>query len=682
MCGFAGFWDTNYRNKSELIEIAISMSNAISHRGPDASGYWVDEQIGFGVGHRRLSIIDLSSEGNQPKTSKNNKYVLSFNGEIYNHIDIRKDLEKSDAKIHWTGHSDTETLLAGFEFWGIEKTLNKTVGMFSMSIWDMTEHILYLTIDRMGEKPLYYGWTNNIQGNKNKIVFVFGSELKALKTHPDFKNNICRQALSKYLRFMYVPAPHSIYEDIYKLEPGCLLKIEGKPPLTYPNECMSPPLKFKSLEIKRWWSLSELIEKASKNQIKDENEALKHVEHTLASSVKLQSIADVPVGAFLSGGIDSSIIVALMQMNDTKKINTFTLGFKENDYDETAYAKLVSKYIGTNHTEIFVSALDAQKVIHNLPQIYDEPFADSSQIPTYLISKTIRQNVTVALSGDGGDELFGGYNRYFIGPKILKNLDLIPNNLRHLLISLIDSISLKNLNKLEFIYNIASREPTSIPRLGEKIGKLSDNLKGVKNIEDFYINLVSEWREPENLIKNLKNQYLSSENLIIKDKISEELLNKDKYSSLFMMYQDSMTYLPNDILCKVDRASMNVSLETRTPFLDHRVVDLAWRLPLNMKIRNGKGKWILKELLEKYIPRELIDRPKTGFGIPIGQWLRGPLRPWAENLINEKRLEDEGYFYSFQIRKKWIDHLTFKRDNTASLWAILMFQCWLESNKK
>jgi asparagine synthase (glutamine-hydrolysing) len=672
MCGIAGYLTNNVVSYSE--EVVTRMALAISHRGPDDAGVWVDESAGIALGHRRLSILDLSVAGHQPMNSARDQFVLAFNGEIYNHLELRSELAENSAPFRdWVGRSDTETLLAGFEAWGVEATLKKTVGMFAIALWDRKEKTLTLARDRFGEKPLYYGWV----GSGSNAAFVFGSELKALRTYPGFANTISRAALALYMRFTYVPAPHSIYQNIFKLEPGCILSISGVMP-PEPSEPLSPPAIHGGLSLRRWWALADVVKIGAQTQIVDEVEAVHTLDQRLSDAVQLQSLSDVPLGAFLSGGVDSSVIVALMQKQSTRPVKTFTVGFEEAGFDESPHARAVAQHLGTDHTELFVTAAEAQSVIPLLPEIYDEPFADSSQIPTHLVCKAARHQVKVALSGDAGDELFGGYNRYFWGPRIWRRLAWLPYPARHLLGGLIRSVPIAGWDVLSRPVNALIPSNQGISRAGDKAHKLAVRLDSVRNLDDLYRSLVSEWQVPAQVVKGGGSGHFEA---IFAPK---SLLDDPKptqgaeHHQLRMMFKDSMTYLPDDILCKVDRAAMATSLETRVPFLDQRVAELAWQLPLHMKIRGNEGKWALRQVLYKYVPRELIDRPKAGFGVPVGEWLRGPLRDWAESLLAENRLQAEGYFYPAPIRSKWAEHLSGRSDHTSSLWTVLMFQAWLE----
>jgi asparagine synthase (glutamine-hydrolysing) len=684
------------------------MALAIQHRGPDDLGSWADASAGIALGFCRLSILDLSSAGHQPMHSASGRFVMTFNGEIYNHKDLRELLSATQLCTfteHWRGHSDSETLLACFEAWGLEETLKKTVGMFAIALWDTQTHTLHLTRDRFGEKPLYYGWATS--ASTSALAFVFGSELKALRAYPGFANPVSHEALALYMRFTYVPAPHSIYQNIFKLEPGCMLSIntnfstnsqtninsflpqagkllEATHLPTAPSAPLRPPAVQGDLRIHRWWSLASVVEAGAQNQISSEDEALEALEQRLKDAVRMQSLADVPLGAFLSGGVDSSCIVALMQAQASSAVKTFTVGFEDAGFDESPYAQAVAEHLGTEHNELYVSAKQAQAVIADLPTMYDEPFGDSSQIPTHLVSKAARQQVTVALSGDGGDELFGGYNRYFWGPRVWNRLAWLPYPARQALGAAIRAVPTAGWDALSRPFNALLPDSKSITRAGVNAHKLAARLRGVRDMDDLYKSLVSEWHDPAQLVKGGgsggdADVVLSEPASMLSDPWPAAGAEEHQ---LKMMYRDSMTYLPDDILCKVDRAAMATSLETRVPFLDHRVAELAWRLPLNMKIRNGQGKWALRQVLYKYVPKNLIERPKAGFAIPIGQWLRGPLKDWAEAMLDEKRLEDEGYFHPKPIREKWAQHLTGRYDHTASLWAVLMFQSWLESTSQ
>jgi asparagine synthase (glutamine-hydrolysing) len=664
MCGVAGFWGVKVsdRSVSNLNGTVGQMISALTSRGPDDAGCWADPASGIALGHRRLAVLDLSPAGHQPMHSHSGIFTISFNGEIYNHLAIRAELGNVGVRLEWRSHTDTETLLAAIEHWGVKDTLKRCVGMFALALWDSESHTLTLARDRFGEKPLYYG----LLDGADQSVFVFASELKAIRAYPSFKAPVSRAALSQYLRFTYIPAPLSIYEGVFKLQPGCMLTIKGRPPKVTLSDPIEVGQRYESLEIRRWWALEDSVDGGRSQKFVCEAVATAELESTLSKAVESQSVADVSLGAFLSGGVDSSTIVALMQSQSAQKVKTFTIGFDEAGFDESPHARAVADYLGTDHHEMRVSSKMAQDVIPSLPWMYDEPFADSSQIPTHLVCKAARRHVTVALSGDGGDELFGGYNRYFWGPRLWNRLAWLPFPLRRMLGTAVGSIPIE-------AWDLASRI-TGFSRLGDKAHKLGARLGSVKSMDELYWSLVSEWN-PALVVKGIGQ--VSPSPWESNDALPAGLNPVER-----MMCRDAVTYLPDDILCKVDRAAMACSLETRVPFLDHRVVELAWQLPLNMKIREDTGKWALRQVLYKHVPKELIQRPKAGFAIPIGKWLRGPLRDWAESLLEESRLRQESYFHPEPIRKAWAEHLTGRRDHTSKIWTILMFQAWQEAQAK
>jgi asparagine synthase (glutamine-hydrolysing) len=681
MCGIVGFFQLANAEGTALRATVGSMSDRLYHRGPDDSGVWVDAEAGIALGHRRLSIIDLSPAGHQPMHSRCGRYILVFNGEIYNHLELRKalsgriDLDPDKGKVLWRGHSDTETLLTGIACWGLEATLNRLVGMFAFALWDRQTRTLTLVRDRFGEKPLYYGWI----GKGDNRTFVFGSELKALRSHPAFDSPLNRTALSQFMRYMFVPAPNSIYENVYKLEPGCLLTTQDLLSCSPPTQALKPGERHETSSMIRWWSLENSIINSRQTPFTDEYEALSVLEQQLRESVRLQALADVPLGAFLSGGVDSSLIVALMQdqanHNGSAPVKTFTIGLEESAFDESSFAFAVSQHLGTDHTNLIVKATEAQSIITNLPEMYDEPFADSSQIPTHLVCMTARKEVTVALSGDAGDELFGGYNRYIWGPRIWNRLSQMPFSFRNMMGSVIRSLPIDALDTLGNSFNQILPGLLGISRLGYKANKLANKLSYIKTKADLYQSLVSEWENPSQVVKCNRNLIAGDRDLYF-----DNIRGLSDFEQF--MYYDTIHYLPNDILCKIDRASMAISLETRVPFLDHRVAEIAWRLPSHMKIRGNTGKWALRQILYKYVPKALIDRPKTGFSIPIGQWLVGPLRDWAEELLNERNMELDGFLHPKPIRKRWEEHLNRRSDHSSSLWAVLMFQSWVQAQKK
>jgi asparagine synthase (glutamine-hydrolysing) len=670
MCGLSGFVQRQPSTEGALQELALQMANAIAHRGPDDAGVWADASAGVALSHRRLSIVDLSPAGHQPMVSRGGRYVMVFNGEIYNHQDIRNGLQALGAAPAWRGHSDTETLLAAVEHWGIERTLQKTVGMFAIALWDRAEHTLVLARDRFGEKPLYYGWIGAGAGT----AFAFGSELKALRAHPDFANPVCRQALMQYFRFMYVPAPRSIYKDVYKLEPGCLLTLRTDVPTHAPGQPLRPGQTHAGVSVQRWWSLAGVVEQGAKQTLTDEREAVDGLEQRMREAVQLQSIADVPLGAFLSGGVDSSAVVALMQKQAGRPVKTFTIGFHEQGFDEAPHAAAVARHLGTEHTAFYVTAAQAQQVIPGLPKMYDEPFADSSQIPTHLVCRAARQHVTVALSGDAGDELFGGYNRYFWGPRIWSKLSWMPFPMRRALGQVLQAVPMSAWDTW------GAYKPGSggVARMGDKVHKLARRLRSVHDLDDLYRSLVSEWEDPASLVLSQGPDALEEPPSLLDDPLPALGMDSAQHR---MMYRDAMTYLSDDILCKVDRAAMATSLETRVPLLDHRVAEWAWQMPLSMKMRGHEGKWALRQVLYRHVPRELIERPKAGFGIPVGQWLRTDLRDWAEGLLDEATLSQQGYLNVRQVRERWQEHLGGASDHTHSLWAVLMWQAWLRDGE-
>jgi asparagine synthase (glutamine-hydrolysing) len=630
------------------------MTSRLRHRGPDGEGVWIGE--GVALGHRRLAILDLSPAGAQPMHSACGRYVLVFNGEIYNHLDLRHALGSSGGAPVWRGHSDTETLLAGFAHWGVETTLRRTAGMFALALWDRAARRLVLARDRMGEKPLYWGWAGS--------ALVFGSELKALRQHPGFPTEVCRLALAQYLQFSYVPAPRSIHPGVYKLEPGCLLEVDGAPPGAPPQSPLRPGERHGSLAIRRYWSLTEVVERGHQSPFARAPEAIAALESTLGAAVERQLLSDVPLGALLSGGIDSTLIVALMQQRSSLPVRTFTVGNESAILNEAPFAAAVARHLGTEHVEVCVTDREAREVIPSLPDLYDEPFADSSQIPTHLVCRIAREHVTVALSGDGGDELFGGYNRYFWGPRVWSRVRWMPRPVRNGLGHLIGSVSVERWDRFGSLLGRLS----PVARPGDKAHKLAARLQTVSTLDDLYRSLVAEWpgagmvrgvgREPDSVLDDPLPSCLAHE------PVSR------------MMVQDMRSYLPDDILCKVDRAAMGVSLETRVPFLDPSVVEVAARVPLHMKVRDGQGKWILRELLYRHVPRALIDRPKAGFAVPIGAWLRGPLRPWAEELLSTDALARDGLIDPVPVARAWMEHLSGRRDWTVRLWIVLMLQAW------
>lgn len=647
MCGISGLFDQG--GLSELHSRISRMNDAIYFRGPDDSGIWVDE-CGLALGHRRLAIVDLSSAGHQPMHSHDQRYVLIFNGEIYNHHLLRQQLTNEGNGPAWKGHSDTEVLLECISRWGIEKAIASVVGMFAFALWDRREQILTLARDRVGEKPLYWGWQDD--------VLLFGSELSVLKAFPNFKADVDRNALALLLRHSCVPAPYSIYKGIYKLRAGHYISLK-----------LGDISVAKRAQSQAYWSVNQAVAAGLSNPfVGSPSEATDALEAQLSLSIGQQMLSDVPLGAFLSGGVDSSAVVALMQAQSNQPVRTFTIGFDEDGYDEAVHAKAVAKHLGTQHSELYVRPQDALAIIPRIGAMYSEPFSDSSQIPTFLVSQMAKQQVTVALSGDGGDELFGGYNRYLAARNVWERMNRLPGVARTGAAKLLRSLSPGAWDKLFALSKPLLPQRMHLVTPGDKAHKLASVL-GLSSGEAFYHQLNSHWEDPASVVIG------SHEPLtVFTDKKVWPVTDNFQH---WMMAMDALTYMTDDILVKVDRASMAVSLESRVPMLDHRVVELAWRMPLELKIRDGQGKWLLRQVLYRYVPKELIERPKQGFGIPLDSWLRGPLRDWAEDLLSEDRLRREGYFHPEPIRKKWTEHLSGKKNWQHHLWDILMFQAWL-----
>lgn len=654
MCGFAGFLASNNQASKSIAEATLrQMARAIVHRGPDSDGYWTDPAAGIGLAHRRLAIVDLSPAGAQPMASDSRRYVIAFNGEIYNHTKLRAELNRHGSKHFamtapsWRGHSDTETLLAGFDAWGIEGTLQRAIGMFAMALWDRQSQVLTLVRDRLGEKPLYYGW----QGHGSEAAFVFGSELSALRRHPAFAAGINRDALALYMRHNCIGGTHTIYTGIHKLPPGYLLTVSA---------AATEPV------LRQWWSVAAVATQGVAQPFAGTpDQAVDTLEALLRDAVGQQMMADVPLGAFLSGGIDSSTVVALMQAQSGRPVRTFSIGFHEEGYNEAEHAKAVAKHLGTDHTELYVTPDQALAVIPKLHTLYSEPFADSSQIPTFLVSQLARQTVTVSLSGDAGDELFCGYTRYQMTAGLWGKVSRLPRPLRQTAARLITAVPLAAWNRLGRVMHT--------PRVGDKLHK-GTALLGSCNVADLYRGMVSHWHDPAGVVLG------ATEPVTLLPREAFGLPGLGDVER--MMAWDMLTYLPDDILVKVDRAAMGVSLETRVPFLDHRVVEFAWSLPLAYKLRGGVTKWPLRQVLYRHVPRELIERPKMGFGVPIDHWLRGPLRDWVETLLAEPRLRAEGYFNPEPIRRKWAEHLSGQHNWQHHLWDVLMFQAWLEDQRE
>ncbi len=674
MCGFAGLWRPAPAPADALQAQAVAMADALVHRGPDDSGVWVDPACGLALAHRRLAILDLSAAGHQPMASASGRYVIAFNGEVYNHVELRDALQRTGQAPPWIGHSDTETLLACLEAWGLEASLQRCRGMFALALWDRRERLLHLARDRFGEKPLYWGFSGGGcpgGGSGAGRSLIFGSELAALRAWPGFDNPIHRPALAQLLRFTSIAAPACIYGGIRQLLPGHLLTLPAPQAGVWP---VQPP------ESSPWWCFRSSLAASLADPFSDEGDALQALELTLGEAVRLQSRADVPFGAFLSGGIDSSLITALLQAHSSLPVRSFTIGFEEAGFDEAPFARAVAAHLGTDHREVVLTAADARSLVPALPRLYSEPFADSSQLPTHLVCREARRSgLTVALSGDGGDELFGGYNRHLWAPRLWNRLAWLPWPLRR-------SLGLALLALPPAGWDALGRPlglRRSLPQFGHKAHKLADRLVQVRSADDLYRSLVSAWRDPAALLQDAPSDAASHGSTLgpVREPASPldwplpAALEADPVAR--MMAFDTLNYLPNDILTKVDRAAMAASLETRAPFLDPEVAALAWRLPMAMKIRGGTGKWALRQILDHYVPPELIERPKAGFAMPVGSWLRGPLRAWADALLDPVTMQQQGYLRPEPIRRLWRQHLSGRFDHTTRLWTVLMWQAWL-----
>lgn len=642
MCGIAGFYSNIDLSKQDPRVVALDMARQLKHRGPDDEGVWVDPKLGLALAHRRLSIVDLTAAGHQPMVSPCGRFVMVFNGEIYNHEAIRQEIEVGlKGSYSWLSRSDTETLLVAISIWGFRETLCKAIGMFSIAVWDRDDEALYLARDRFGEKPLYLGFHGG--------VFLFASELKAIRAYPGFQGQVDRDALSMYLDRGMIPAPYSIYQGISKLLPGTFIRLSKS---DIQDQYLPEPSQY--------WSLSEVALHGQSNQFQGGlRELVDELERLLTQSVASQMMADVPVGAFLSGGIDSSIIVALMQQQSIRPINTFTIGFPELEFDESSYARSIAKHLGTEHLELFVTSKELEDVIPGLPRIYDEPFADASQIPTYLIAKMASAHVKVCLTGDGGDELFGGYNRYINGPNLWGRLELLPYPIRKILSNMIKSTP-------AYLLGEVFSKVGNFKMLNHKMAKISELLL-VKDIDEIYASLVNQSGWSAGVVLGTSDVIASKNQLNIALKDIEHK----------MMFMDAATYLSDDLLVKLDRAAMTSSLETRAPMLDVRLVEFAWALPITAKIRDGRGKLVMRQLLDRHIPNLLINRPKAGFSVPLGLWLRGPLKEWADHLLDPQLLKNQNFFDVDEVSDKWKQHLSNKRDWSNQLWSVLMFQAWL-----
>jgi asparagine synthase (glutamine-hydrolysing) len=648
MCGIAGYLGVpaTWGNAAAVVE---AMCQRMAHRGPDDSGTWIDDGACLALGHRRLAIVDLSPQGHQPMVSHCGRYVLTYNGEIYNHLELRKSLG-----LHpWRGHSDTETLLACFGRFGVQQSLPKLTGMFAFAVWDREQRTLTLARDRMGEKPLYYGTLGSGE-------FVFASELKALRAHPRWVGEIDREALTLFLRHNCIPAPWSVYRGVSKLRPGEWLAVKANG----------------QIERGTYWSTTD-VAKESEVRRRDalpDSQAIDELDGLLGRVIYGQMLSDVPLGAFLSGGVDSSTIAAQMVRQSSSKIRTFSIGFDEAGYNEAEHAKAVAEHLGTDHTELYVTAGDALAVVPKLPMIFDEPFADASQIPTYLLAAMTREKVTVALSGDGGDELFSGYSRYRLAHDVWHQLNRFPLGLRRWAADRLLALQPGSLDAVaRSLMKLVPRR-RKIGNVGDKLHKFAANVLPADSAAGMYRSLISHWQNPASLVHG------SSEPHTLVQQTADQNVSLGEVELMCLI--DQLTYLPDDILVKVDRAAMAVSLETRVPLLDHRLVEFAWQTPMHQKIRDGQSKWLLRQVLYRYVPRKLIERPKQGFAVPLDLWLRGPLRDWAEALLEPRRLSREGYFNVDEVQQKWDEHQAGSRNWQYLLWDVLMFQAWLEESDR
>ena len=638
MCGIAGIVQLSRSSSAdELGNIARSMDLCLEHRGPDGHDVWIDASVGIALVHRRLAIVDLSPAGHQPMHSADGRYVISYNGEVYSHRELRAEMEAAGHVFR--GHSDTEIILESIAERGIVPTVSRLIGMFAIAVWDKKDRTLSLVRDRLGIKPIYWARFDGL--------FIFGSELKALRQHPGWTPRIKTQAVASFMRHNYVPAPHTIYHDVYKLEPGTILTLpwRGEP------------------KLEKFWDARQVALTGIQNPLDESDAALTdRLETLLIDAIGKRMMADVPLGAFLSGGIDSSTVVALMKAANSGPVKTFSIGFEQAGFNEAPYAAAIARHLCTDHTELMVTPREALDVVPKLAEMFDEPFADSSQIPTYLVSAMTRKHVTVALSGDGGDELFAGYNRYQMTSRSWRMLSMMPAPLRKAAASAVTLLSADRWDRL------LSDLPRKLlpPQPGDKIHKAASVL-GLKDGNAVYRRLISHW-DPASLMPGVQE----TRGALWDQSVTEAFPNLlDR-----MQYLDLVTYLPDDILTKVDRTSMAVGLEARVPLLDHRVVELAWRLPQSVKIRGGVTKWLLRQVLYRHVPKELVERPKMGFGVPLGEWLRGPLRDWAENLLSEKSLQDSGCFNVALVRRYWSEHLSEQRNWQYLLWDVLMFEAW------
>jgi asparagine synthase (glutamine-hydrolysing) len=650
MCGIVGFLkSTSGFSRETQLHVARSMASTLLHRGPDDEGVWADPESGIALGHRRLSIIDLSPAGHQPMLSASGRYVATYNGEIYNFQQLRTELERSTGTTYFRGHSDTEVMLACIEHWGWEASLKRWNGMFAVAVWDRQTQTLHLARDRFGEKPLYYTW----QGRS----FLFASELTALRAHPDFRAEIDRDAVASFLRFSCVPSPQTIYQGVFKLPPATSLTI------TADFSSHSTPVPY--------WSLSDAALAGVNSPFQgSRKDAADQLDSLLRDSIKLRMEADVPLGVFLSGGVDSSTVTALMQAQLSRRVKSFSIGFRESNFNEADSAKLVAAHLRTDHTELYVTPKEARDVIPLLPSIYDEPFADSSQIPTYLLAKLSRRHVKVSLSGDGGDEIFGGYNRHLWARQLQRVMNQAPLAARRTFASFVSSIQPAAWDRFYSMFSLFQSSGKKQAFIGHKLHKFA-SAASTEDLRSAYLQLCSQFVNPASLV--LGSRESSSP-------LNHSTASQPPSFAELMMFLDTLFYLPDDILTKVDRATMAVSLESRTPFLDHRLVEFAWRLPLSMKIASGKGKCVLRDVLLRYVPASFVDRPKSGFAIPLESWLRAPLRDWAEDLLSESRLRADAFLDPIAVRTLWDSFLSGRANAHTQLWNVLIFQAWLDAH--
>lgn len=651
MCGLAGFLSPDHTDARARLS---AMCAAIRHRGPDDEGFWLDSGAGVALGHRRLSIIDLSPAGHQPMLSADGRLVLAFNGEIYNFGDLRHQLEAEGRAPAWRGHSDTEVLLAGFAAWGVETTIRRAIGMFAFALWDRTQRELTLGRDRIGEKPLYYGW----QGEGSGRSFLFGSELSALAAHPACARRISRDSLVQFLRHGHVGEGRAIYEGLHKLPPATLARIS-------PDQVTDGA----GVALTRYWSPVDLALQPPRDISAEA--AADELETLLRDAVNRQMLADVPIGAFLSGGIDSALVVAMMRAGSDRTVRTFSMGFREKRYDEAPEARAIAAHLGTEHHELYISDEDLRDAVPRMAQIYDEPFADNSQIPTWLVCRMARQQVTVALTGDGGDEFFGGYDRYRQGAALLHRMRHLPPPLRRMAGGTVSALPARLWDLLLGPLRKVSEGKEPNGQWAQRMGAYLASGDG----DVLHRLLVSRWRQPARAVPGGHEP-----ESLLAEYAPPPLPGRGAAER--MMLLDQLTYLPDDLLAKIDRAAMSVGLETRAPLLDHRIAEFAWSLPQSLKLGTMGSKESLRRVLYRHVPRDMMERPKKGFEVPIGLWLRGPLKSWAGDLMDEGRLKRQGWFDAAAIRHLWAEHLSERFNHGLALWNVLMFQAWLDENDR